>query len=46
MAFSLLGNKIGGIGHVTGNHPCAFKAGDGAFTEKPSHQPQQQGRSD
>ena len=25
MAFSLLGNKIGGINDITANHQCAFK---------------------
>ena len=45
MAFSLLGNKIGGINDITANHQCAFKTGYGTFTEKPAYQPQQQGGS-
>ena len=42
MAFSLLGNKIGGINDITANHQCAFKPGYGTFAEKPAYQPQQQ----
>jgi len=45
MAFSLLGNKIGGINDITANHQCAFKPGYGTFAEKPAYQPQQQGGS-
>ena len=41
MAFSLLGNKIGGINDITANHQCAFKPGYGTFAEKPAYQPQQ-----
>lgn len=36
MAFSLLGNKIGGINDITANHQCAFKPGYGTFAEKPA----------
>ena len=39
MAFSLLGNKIGGINDITANHQCAFKPGYGTFAEKPAYQP-------
>ena len=46
MAFSLLGNKISGIGDITGYHQHTFGTGYGTFLEEPTYQPQQHRGSD